>query len=75
MRALSAHTPVYNVCQLNITAWLRKELGLAVDAPVYFDDADLVFIDVTVLHSVLVHPTARLGRLRTALRKHIAALQ
>ena len=74
MKAVTAHTPVYKVCQLTITAWLRKELGLAVDAPVYFDDADLVYIDKTVLHSVLVHPTARLGRLRTALRKHIAQL-
>ena len=74
MKALSAHTPIYNVCQLSITAWLRKELSLAVDAPVYFDDADLVWIDKTVLHSVLVHPTARLGRLRTALKAHIAKL-
>ena len=74
MKAVTAHTPVYNVCQLTITKWLRKELGLAVDAPVYFDDADLVYIDKTVLHSVLVHPTARLGRLRKALQAHIATL-
>ena len=74
MPALSAHTPVSSICQLTITQWLRKELGLAVDAPVYFDNADLVYIDKTVINSALVHPTARLGRLRTALRLHIAAL-
>jgi hypothetical protein len=69
---LTAQHSVYNTHQLDITAWLRKELGLAHNAPVYFDDADLVWVDKTVLRAVLADERAKLGRLRTALRKHIA---
>jgi hypothetical protein len=74
MTAVNAHSTVYNTHQLVITAWLRQELGLPKDAPVYFDDADLVWYDKTVMKAILINPTARLGRLRRALQKHIAQL-
>jgi hypothetical protein len=69
---VTAQHSVYNCNQGDVTAWLRKELGLDTCAPVYFDDADLVWRDKTVLEAILVHRTAKLGRLRTALREHIA---
>lgn len=70
----TAHSLVNHTGQLEITAWLRQALGLPTHAPVYFDDADLVWIDETVMDQVLINPTARLGRLRRALQKHIADL-
>jgi len=73
MTALTAQHSVYNTDQLSITEWLRSELGLAHNAPVYFDDADLVWKDKTVLEAILVNRTAKLGRLRAALRQHIAS--
>jgi hypothetical protein len=69
---LTAQHSVYNAHQLDITDWLRGELQLANDAPVYFDDADLVWGDKTVLKAILADERAKLGRLRTALRRHIA---
>jgi len=73
MSALTAQHSVYNCNQGDVTEWLRNELGLDPYAPVYFDDADLVWRDKTVLEAILVNRTAKLGRLRTALRQHIAA--
>ena len=71
---VTENTLVYKICQLTTTAWLRRELNLSADAPVYFDSVDLVYIDATVMRNALVNPKARLGCLRTALQKHIAQL-
>lgn len=45
----------YNVCgdQIAITKFLRKEAKLKASAPIYFDDADLVYIDKTILRNAL----------------------
>lgn len=40
--------------QLDITRWLKHQAGLSKDAPVYFDDADLVYIDKTIIPRALV---------------------
>lgn len=41
--------------QLAITEYLRKEAKLRKSAPVYFDDADLVWIDRTIVQNALVN--------------------
>jgi hypothetical protein len=61
----SAHS--YNVVkwyakwndQLKLTKWLRKEAGLPKNAPVYFDDADLVYGDKTIVRNALVDPNIK----------------
>ena len=53
--------------QLKLTRWLRKEAGLPNDAPVYFDDADLVYGDKTIVSSALVNPKLKFNDLLTAL--------
>jgi hypothetical protein len=40
--------------QIKLTKWLRKEAGIPKDAPVYFDDADLVWEDETIVRDALV---------------------
>jgi len=45
--------------QLKLTRWLRKEAGLPNDAPVYFDDADLVYGDKTIVRDALVDPNLK----------------
>jgi hypothetical protein len=55
--------------QLKLTRWLRKEAGLPKDAPVYFDDADLVYGDKTIVPSALVNPKLKFNDLLTALVK------
>lgn len=52
--------------QLKITAWLRKQLGLPKDAPLYFDDADLVWGDNTIVPDALVNPKLKMNDLLTA---------
>jgi len=42
--------------QGKLTNWLKKEAGLPKDAPVYFDDADLVYDDKTIVRDALVDP-------------------
>jgi hypothetical protein len=42
--------------QKKLVNWLRKEAGLPKDAPVYFDDADLVYDDKTIVRDALVDP-------------------
>jgi len=42
--------------QGKLTKWLKKEAGLPKDAPVYFDDADLVYDDKTIVRDALVDP-------------------
>lgn len=74
MQNLTADSLVYDTFQLDVTRWLRNELGMQYDAPVYFDDADLVYIDKTVVRSALVRQQLTLGDLRTALQQHIAKL-
>jgi hypothetical protein len=69
---LTAQHSVYNCERYDMAQWLRKELGITDNALAYFDDADLVSRDKTVLEAIAIHRTAKLGRLRTALRKHIA---
>ena len=53
--------------QLKLTRWLRKEAGLEKDAPVYFDDADLVYGDKTIVPNALVNPKLKFNDLLTAL--------
>jgi hypothetical protein len=52
--------------QLKITRWLRKEAGLPIDAPVYFDDADLVYGDQTIVRDALVNPKLKMQDLLDA---------
>ena len=52
--------------QLKLTKWLRKEAGLPKDAPVYFDDADLVYGDETIVPDALVNPKLTFNDLLTA---------
>lgn len=40
--------------QLAITNWLCKQAKLSKSAPVYFDDADLVWVDRTIVSCALV---------------------
>ena len=57
--------------QTNLTKHLRKHAGLSHDAQVYFDDADLVHGDKTVVHNA-IHPKSKhtVGNLVDALKKH-----
>jgi hypothetical protein len=55
--------------QLKLTKWLRKEAGLPKDAKVYFDDADLVYGDQTIVPSALVNKSLKFNDLLTALMK------
>lgn len=59
---------VANVGQLDITAWLRQSLGLPKDAPVYFDDADLVWGDATIVPRALVDGSLTLNDLLKAFK-------
>jgi hypothetical protein len=53
--------------QMKLTNWLRKQAGLPKDAPVYFDDADLVYGDKTIVPGALVNPKLKFNDLLTAL--------
>jgi len=55
--------------QLKLTKWLRKEAGLPKDAPVYFDDADLVWEDETIVRDALVDPKLKFNDLLDAVIK------
>ena len=75
-----SHDPIYklNVVkaneksgQLKITAWLRQETGLPRDAYVYFDDADLVYGEKTIVPEALVNPKLKMKDLVVALKKAI----
>jgi hypothetical protein len=74
------HDPIYylNVMkankksgQLKMTYWLRQEAGLSQDAHVYFDDADLVYGEKTIVPDALVNPKLKIGDLLVALEKAI----
>jgi hypothetical protein len=52
--------------QIKITKWLRKEAGLDKNAPLYFDDADLVWGDKTIVPNALVNPKLKMNDLLTA---------
>ena len=52
--------------QMKLTRWLRKEAGLPKDAPIYFDDADLVYDDTTIVSNALVNPKLKFNDLLTA---------
>jgi hypothetical protein len=58
--------------QTNLTKHLRKHAGLSPDSHVYFDDADLVHGDKTVMHNA-IHPKSKhtVGNLVDALKKHV----
>jgi hypothetical protein len=45
--------------QLKLTRWLRKEAGLPNDDDIYFDDADLVYGDKTIVRDALVDPNLK----------------
>ena len=53
--------------QLAITKFLRKEAKLKANAPVYFDDADLVYIDKTIVRNALVNSKLQMQDLVAAL--------
>jgi hypothetical protein len=55
--------------QIKLTKWIKKEAGLPKDADVYFDDADLVYIDKTILPNALVNPKLKLVDLVNAVRQ------
>jgi hypothetical protein len=55
--------------QIKLTKWLRKEAGLPKDAPVYFDDADLVWEDETIVRDALVDPKLKFNDLLDAVIK------
>ena len=52
--------------QIKLTRWLKKEAGLPKDADVYFDDADLVYGDKTIVPDALVNPKLKFNDLLTA---------
>ena len=52
--------------QIKLTKWLKKEAGLDRKAPVYFDDADLVYGDETIVPNALVNPKLKLVDLLNA---------
>jgi hypothetical protein len=52
--------------QIKLTRWLKKEAGLPKDADVYFDDADLVYGDQTIVPNALVNPKLKFNDLLTA---------
>jgi hypothetical protein len=52
--------------QKKITNWLRTNAGLDKTAPVYFDDADLVFGDQTIVPDALVNPKYKMSDLLAA---------
>ena len=63
----------YNVCgdQLAITAFLRKQCKLSKNAAVYFDDADLVYGDKTVVRNALCNSALTMQHLVAALQQHL----
>jgi len=52
--------------QIKLCRWLKKEAGLPKDADVYFDDADLVYGDKTIVPNALVNPKLKFNDLLTA---------
>jgi hypothetical protein len=52
--------------QKKITNWLRTNAGLDKTAPVYFDDADLVYGDQTIVPDALVNPKYKMSDLLAA---------
>ena len=55
--------------QKKITNWLRTNAGLDKTAPVYFDDADLVWIDKTIVPDALVNPKYKMSDLLDAVKQ------
>ncbi len=58
--------------QLAITAFLRKTAKLSKSAPVYFDDADLVYVDKTIVPNALVDSRLSMQDLVTAVERAVA---
>jgi hypothetical protein len=52
--------------QKKITNWLRTNAGLEKTAPVYFDDADLVYGDQTIVPDALINPKYKMSDLLDA---------
>jgi hypothetical protein len=52
--------------QIKLCRWLKKEAGLPKDADVYFDDADLVYGDKTIVPDALINPKLKFNDLLTA---------
>ena len=52
--------------QKKLTNWLRKEAGLERNAPLYFDDVDLVHGDETIVPNALINPKLKFNDLLTA---------
>jgi hypothetical protein len=55
--------------QKKITNWLRKNAGLDKTSPVYFDDADLVYGDQTIVPDALVNPKYKMSDLLAAVQQ------
>lgn len=58
--------------QLAITKFLCKSANLSKNAPVYFDDADLVYIDETIVESALVDSRLTMQDLVNAVKQAVA---
>ena len=52
--------------QLELTRYLRKQANLPRNAPLYFDDADLVWEDETIVSNALVNKTLTMQHLISA---------
>lgn len=55
--------------QRKITNWLRTNAGLDKTAPVYFDDADLVYGEETIVPDALVNPKYKMSDLLDAVKQ------
>jgi hypothetical protein len=60
--------------QKKITNWLRTNAGLDKTAPVYFDDADLVWIDKTIVPNALVNPKYKMSDLLDAVKQAVSGM-
>ena len=58
--------------QLAITTFLRKTANLSKSAPVYFDDADLVYVDKTIVPNALVDSRLTMQDLVSAVKLAVA---
>jgi hypothetical protein len=57
--------------QKKLTNWLEKESGLPKNSPLYFDDADLVYGDKTIVPNALINSKLRFNDLVTAIKQAI----
>ena len=63
MNEINNDTRVCEAQQLGLTVWLRKELCVEDDFPIYFDDADLCVGDDVFAGGALLSPHLTAGQL------------